>query len=198
MAAGLADAHAAGLIHRDIKPANVLLRRRGNAMSAYLGDFGIARQLDAEATHASQTGTVGTPSYMAPELHTGGTAGRRQRRLLAGLPALGDAQRPGALPAARRSTRSSAPTSSSRSRSCRAGRRCVTEVNRILRTAMAKDPADRYASAARLRDDLHRARSLPVVGGPRTGRVAAAGGHHRGLVAGLVVLGVLLVVLAIG
>ncbi len=34
------------------------------------------------------------------------------------------------------------------------------EVNRILRTAMAKDPARRYSSAARLRDDLRRAASL--------------------------------------
>ena len=42
VAAGLADAHAVGLVHRDIKPANVLLRRRDDAMSAYLGDFGVA------------------------------------------------------------------------------------------------------------------------------------------------------------
>ena len=75
VAAGLADAHEGGMIHRDIKPANILLRRRGNTMWAYLGDFGIARQLDGEVTDASKTGTVGTPSYMAPELHTGGTAG---------------------------------------------------------------------------------------------------------------------------
>ncbi len=75
VAAGLADAHDAGMVHRDIKPGNILLRRRGTAMSAYLGDFGIARQLGVEVTETSRTGTVGTPSYMAPELHTGGTAG---------------------------------------------------------------------------------------------------------------------------
>ena len=43
VAAGLADAHAAGMVHRDLKPANILLRRRGSTMSAYLTDFGIAQ-----------------------------------------------------------------------------------------------------------------------------------------------------------
>ena len=75
VASGLADAHAAGMVHRDIKPANVLLRRRGATMAAYLGDFGISRRLHAGDPEDDRTGTVGTPSYMAPELHTGGTAG---------------------------------------------------------------------------------------------------------------------------
>src|SRR5689334_6607472 len=61
VAAGLSDAHAAGMIHRDIKPANILLRRRGNQMQAYLGDFGIARNLGAaEEPDAGRTGTIGT------------------------------------------------------------------------------------------------------------------------------------------
>ena len=75
VADGLADAHAAGLVHRDIKPANVLLRRRADGgYTAYLADFGIARKVDGEATRTSHS-TVGTPSYMAPELHTGGQPG---------------------------------------------------------------------------------------------------------------------------
>jgi serine/threonine-protein kinase len=75
VADGLADAHAAGLVHRDIKPANVLLRRRADGgYTAYLADFGIARQVDGEHTRTSHA-TVGTPSYMAPELHTGGRPG---------------------------------------------------------------------------------------------------------------------------
>ena len=54
VADGLADAHAAGLVHRDIKPANVLLRRRADGgYTAYLADFGIARQVDGEATRTS-------------------------------------------------------------------------------------------------------------------------------------------------
>jgi serine/threonine protein kinase len=42
LAAGLATAHAAGVIHRDLKPSNILLDDEGNA---YLADFGIAKQL---------------------------------------------------------------------------------------------------------------------------------------------------------
>ena len=75
VASGLADAHAVGLVHRDIKPANVLLRRRPHGVQAYLADFGIARQVDAASGLTRIGATVGTPSYMAPELHTGGQAG---------------------------------------------------------------------------------------------------------------------------
>ena len=49
----------------------------------------------------------------------------------------------------------------------------ATEVNRILRTAMAKNPADRYATAAQLRDDLRRATNLPSESAP------GAGGRSR-------------------
>lgn len=68
VAAGLADAHAAGLVHRDIKPANVLLRR-GPRIRAYLADFGVAGPIGGVHDEA------GTPAYMAPELSAGGTAG---------------------------------------------------------------------------------------------------------------------------
>ncbi|WP_343909705.1 serine/threonine-protein kinase, partial [Nocardioides aquiterrae] len=67
VAAGLADAHAAGLVHRDIKPANVLLRR-GPRIRAYLCDFGIAAPIGGPSDDA------GTPAYMAPELTAGGPA----------------------------------------------------------------------------------------------------------------------------
>lgn len=197
VAAGLSDAHECGMIHRDIKPANILLRRRGNTMSAYLGDFGIARQLDGAATHASRTGTVGTPSYMAPELHTGGRAGVASDLYSLGCllwTALsGHAPYRGTTEYQIVSAHLEQPVPQLPGQSA-----LVTEVNRILRTAMAKDPADRYATAAQLRDDLRRAKTLPTVGGPRTGRMAAVGGGRRWLVVGLAVLGALLVVAAIG
>jgi serine/threonine protein kinase len=72
IASGLADAHAAGLVHRDIKPANVLLRIRTDSVRAYLADFGIARQVNVDSNLTTAGVTVGTPTYMAPELHTGG------------------------------------------------------------------------------------------------------------------------------
>jgi serine/threonine-protein kinase len=63
MAAGLAAAHAAGVIHRDLKASNVLVTSDGVAK---LTDFGIARALDLTAI--TRTGSlVGTPTYMAPE-----------------------------------------------------------------------------------------------------------------------------------
>jgi serine/threonine-protein kinase len=63
MCAGLAAAHAAGLVHRDVKPQNLLLGRDGILR---LGDFGIAA--GHEGTRLTIAGTVlGTAGYLAPE-----------------------------------------------------------------------------------------------------------------------------------
>jgi WD40 repeat protein len=63
-AAGLAAAHAQGLVHRDIKPANILLENGVERVK--LTDFGLARAVDDASL--TQSGVVaGTPQYMAPE-----------------------------------------------------------------------------------------------------------------------------------
>ena len=63
-AAGLAAAHAQGLVHRDIKPANILLD--GTTERVLLTDFGLARAADDASV--TQSGIIpGTPHFMSPE-----------------------------------------------------------------------------------------------------------------------------------
>ncbi len=65
LCAGLAVAHAAGVLHRDIKPENLILEPTGNAK---LMDFGIARPIERTEAGQTQMGfVVGTPQYLSPE-----------------------------------------------------------------------------------------------------------------------------------
>jgi serine/threonine protein kinase len=106
---GLAHLHSIGVVHRDIKPANILLQRVQSGLLARIGDFGVARALEAEArasghtTLMSRSRTVhqaqvaGTLAYMAPEYArplpslTGGSISPSQPLALA-RPAAGTAR----------------------------------------------------------------------------------------------------------
>ncbi|HEU5058671.1 MAG TPA: serine/threonine-protein kinase [Kofleriaceae bacterium] len=71
MLAGLASAHAAGVLHRDLKPSNVLLVGAPGEDLVKILDFGVAKLLDSGGgpTEVSVVAgrVIGTPAYMSPE-----------------------------------------------------------------------------------------------------------------------------------
>lgn len=64
VAAGLAHAHASGVVHQDVKPSNVMITAAGRAR---LTDFGVARLVVDDARVEDDQRVVGTAAYIAPE-----------------------------------------------------------------------------------------------------------------------------------
>lgn len=159
VATGLADAHDAGLVHRDIKPGNVLVRIRGNAVRAYLADFGIARRMDAASTRFGSS-AVGTPTYMAPELHGGAVAS-----FVTDVYSLGCllwVALTGTPPYTGKSDYQIVAAHVNQEIPQLAGTTpMVQATNRILQRAIAKEPSDRYPTAAAMQADLQAALRLP-------------------------------------
>jgi serine/threonine protein kinase/Tfp pilus assembly protein PilF len=156
--AGLAAAHAAGLVHRDFKPENVLVAGDGRVR---VMDFGLARldqddvsELDVEAKsplsdRLTVAGTVlGTPAYIAPELYRGEPAGPRSDQFAFGV-ALYEAlyhNRPYSKEQLRAGAAVPKPPSS----------RVPAVIERAVLRAIAPRSEDRYASMDALLEDLDR------------------------------------------
>jgi serine/threonine-protein kinase len=158
IAAGLDAAHAAGLVHRDVKPGNVLLA----GDHAYLGDFGLTRQIgsDTELTQAGQW--IGTVDYCSPEQLRGERTDARSDVYALGcvLFAALTGQTPlgrGTVPTTMMAHLHDEPPRASAFGAPR-------EFDRVLRRALAKDPDERYPSAG----DLGRAASAAARGEPVT------------------------------
>lgn len=151
VARGLARAHEAGIVHRDIKPANVMLPRRGGAK---ILDFGIAR-LEGDGASLTRTGASwGTPAYMSPEQARGEPVDARTDvwslgvmlyEMLAGRRPFGGES----LEAVVSSILTQKPEPLERIRP-----EVPSALARVVDRALAKDPAERYASAAEILADL--------------------------------------------
>ncbi len=63
-ACGLGHAHTRGIVHRDIKPANIMIDDAGRTM---LTDFGISKALQSASQFTATGQVIGTPHYMSPE-----------------------------------------------------------------------------------------------------------------------------------
>jgi serine/threonine-protein kinase len=143
IASGLEAAHQAGVIHRDLKPSNVLVGERG---AVKLIDFGLATTLVGE--NLTATGAIlGTPHYMAPEQVRGKPVDARSDvyslgalayHLVTGRPPF-TGENAIAVGFAHLSETPDAPRVLRRD--------CPAALDGAIMAALAKNPADRPASA---------------------------------------------------
>jgi len=160
--------HRNGIVHRDVKPGNVMITPDG---AVKVMDFGIARAVsDSAATMTSTAAVIGTAQYLSPEQARGEGVDARSDvysvgcllyELVTGAPPFtGDSPVSVAYQHVREDPR--LPSSINPA--------IPPELDAILLKAMAKNPANRYQSAADMRSDLLRAvagqrvEATPVMG----------------------------------
>ncbi|WP_326548736.1 Stk1 family PASTA domain-containing Ser/Thr kinase [Mycolicibacterium sp. ND9-15] len=148
--------HQHGIIHRDVKPANIMISKTG---AVKVMDFGIARAL-ADANSVTQTAAViGTAQYLSPEQARGEKVDARSDvyslgcvlyEILTGEPPfIGDSP----VAVAYQHVREDATPPSRRNRAI------SPELDAVVLKSLAKNPDNRYQSAAEMRADLVRVHS---------------------------------------
>jgi eukaryotic-like serine/threonine-protein kinase len=160
-ASAIGSAGEAGLVHRDIKPENILMTRKGRVKVA---DFGLCRNLEGNMGITQPGTTMGTPLYMSPEQAQGHALDHRSDlyslgvtcyHMLSGVPPF---RADNALALALKHVHETP-------RSMLIHRPDLpVELDNLVLKLMAKDPADRYQSAADMLADLTKIRDSIQVG----------------------------------
>lgn len=145
LAEALGYAHAHGIVHRDLKPANALVDEHGNV---FLTDFGIAKLLESASPRLTQTDAImGTPAYISPEQAKAQAVDRRSdiyslgiilyEMVTGSVPFVADTP----LAVILKHISDPLPPPSVVKKDI------PGPIERVILKALAKEPADRYASA---------------------------------------------------